>query len=54
MVASDAAAGAGTQVEDESAGAGYTAAQFHPDGLILGVGSQDARIRIWEIRTAKV
>ena len=33
---------------------GYTAAQFHPDGLILGAGTQDSLVRIWEVRQQKV
>ena len=31
-------------------GQGYTSAKFHPDGLILGTGSQGRGIRIWDIR----
>eukprot|EP00884_Botryococcus_braunii_P021924 jgi/Botrbrau1/8415/Bobra.0237s0035.1 len=42
-----------TQVADPTVEAGYTTARFHPDGLILGVGSEDSLIRIWEARTAK-
>ena len=34
--------------------AGYASAEFHPDGLILGTGTQDALVRIWETRQQKV
>lgn len=33
---------------------GYTAAQLHPDGLILGAGTADGSVRIWEVRQQKV
>jgi pre-mRNA-processing factor 19 len=33
---------------------GYTSAEFHPDGLILGTGTADSLVRIWEARQQKV
>ena len=43
------------QVGEDSIGAGgYTCAALHPDGLILGAGTADATVRIWETRTQKV
>ena len=44
----------GLQVSDDTMEGGYTAAQFHPDGLILGAGTQDSLVRIWEVRQQKV
>lgn len=39
---------------DENIKTGYTAAEFHPDGLILGTGTADSSIYIWEARQEKV
>eukprot|EP00887_Chlorella_sp_A99_P008229 scaffold12.g8229.t1 len=44
----------GSQVAGEGIGpGGYTCAALHPDGLILGAGTADATVRIWETRTQK-
>lgn len=33
---------------------GYTAAEIHPDGLILGTGSEDACVRLWDLKSRVV
>ncbi len=43
----------GAGVENGITG-GYTCADFHPDGLILGMGTADSLVRIWEARARKV
>ncbi|KAK9838127.1 hypothetical protein WJX81_002866 [Elliptochloris bilobata] len=42
-----------TQVSDPAVEGGLTSAEFHPDGLILGTGTADALVRIWEVRQQK-
>ncbi|OQV25289.1 Pre-mRNA-processing factor 19 [Hypsibius exemplaris] len=50
---SDIATGRTYRLESDPDNLGITAAQFHPDGMILAAGTSRGIIRIWEIRQAE-
>lgn len=39
------------QVSDHSERVNYTAAAFHPDGLILGTGTSQSVVKIWDVKS---
>ena len=41
-------------MEDAAVEAGYRCAAFHPDGVILGTGTTDGLVLVWEVKQQKV
>jgi len=41
------------QVSDEKITGGYTKVSFHPDGMILGAGTADSIVRIFDVKAQK-
>ncbi|KAL1934436.1 hypothetical protein VTP01DRAFT_6618 [Rhizomucor pusillus] len=41
-------------VVDQETDSGYTAIEFHPDGMILGAGTGDSVVRIWDVKSQSV
>ena len=37
-------------VSDDKVSAGYTKVEFHPDGLYLGLGTEDSLVRMIDVR----
>lgn len=39
---------------DEGLEGGFSSAEFHPDGVLLGTGTEEGLVRVWDVKGQKV